>query len=75
MKTNSIESLTPKELEILKLICQQYTSKQISIKINTGVKNVERYCSRLLTKTNTKNRAGLVVYAMRHNLFPDLVDD
>ena len=71
-KTGDPEQLNPKELKILKLICQQHTSKEISKVLGIGVKSVEKYREHLLNKTNAENMAGLVMYAMKNKLFPDL---
>ncbi|MCG8321170.1 MAG: LuxR C-terminal-related transcriptional regulator [Cytophagales bacterium] len=71
-KTGNEESLSSIELQILKLICQQRTTKQIGDEMCMSVKNVERYREHLLNKTNADNMAGLVMYAMKNKLFPDL---
>ena len=71
-KTDNNEPLNQIELQILKLICQQRTTRQIGDEMCMSVKNVERYREHLLNKTNTENMAGLVVYAMKNRLFPDL---
>ena len=71
-KTDKEEPLNKTELQILKLICQQRTTRQIGDEMCMSVKNVERYREHLLNKTNAENMAGLVMYAMKNRLFPDL---
>ena len=71
-KADNNKQLNPTELQILRLICQQRTTKQIGDEMCMSVKNVERYREHLLTKTNADNMAGLVMYAMKNKLFPDL---
>ena len=71
-KTNNDQPLNQTELQILKLICKQRTTKQIGDEMCMSVKNVERYREHLLNKTNADNMAGLVMYAMKNKLFPDL---
>ena len=62
------EPLTKRELEIINLVCQEYTSEQIGQQLFISKRTVEGHKARLFEKTNTKNIAGLVVYAFKHNL-------
>lgn len=61
------ESLTKREVEILKLICQQKTAKQMSDELFIAKSTVEGHKSNLLLKTETKNIAGLVIYAIQNH--------
>lgn len=67
------EPLNQTELQVLKLICKQCTSREIGEIMDIGLKSVERHREHLLTKTNSKNTAGLVVYAIKYKLFPDIL--
>lgn len=58
----------PRELEVLQLIAQQYTNKQIAEKLSLTVKTIEAHKSNLLAKTGSKNALGLVVYAIEQGL-------
>lgn len=60
--------LTPREKSILDLVVDGLTNKEISTILNTSVRNVEKYVSRLLQKTNMKNRTLLVKYSINNNL-------
>lgn len=60
--------LTDREQEILKLICMEYTGKEIADTLNISIRTVEGHRKSLLKKTNVKNTAGLVVYALRNNI-------
>lgn len=59
---------TKRELEILKLICKQLTAKDIAEKLYISDRTVEGHRNTLLTKTDSKNIAGLVIYALKHKL-------
>jgi DNA-binding NarL/FixJ family response regulator len=59
---------TPKEIEILKYICKEFTAPEIAKRLDISVRTVEGHRSRLLDKTGAKNIAGLVVYALKHKL-------
>jgi len=60
--------LTPREKSILNLVIDGLTNKEIAVILDTSTRNVEKYVSRLLQKTNTKNRTLLVKYSIKNNL-------
>jgi DNA-binding NarL/FixJ family response regulator len=60
--------LTDRELEVLKLICKEYTNPEIAEKLYISVRTVDAHRRNLLQKTGARNTAGLVRYAMKHNL-------
>nr|YP_009332844.1 hypothetical chloroplast protein 29 [Membranoptera tenuis]AKL79100.1 hypothetical chloroplast protein 29 [Membranoptera tenuis] len=55
-----IKLLTYREKTILELILKGYMNKEIALKLNIGLRNVEKYVSRLLNKTKSRNRTELV---------------
>ena len=59
---------TPRELEVLRLICQGLTAADIAEQLLMGRRTVEGHRQRMLEKTGSANVAGLVVYAVRHGL-------
>jgi two-component system response regulator DegU len=59
---------TPRELEVLRLICQGLTAADIAEQLLMGRRTVEGHRQRMLEKTGAANVAGLVVYAVRHGL-------
>ena len=65
------EQLTEREIEILLLICQEYTSKEIGEKLFISKRTVDGHKSRLFEKTSAKNIAGLVSYAYKNGLVGD----
>lgn len=64
----SKNALSSRELEVLFLVCQQLTAKEIALKLFVSVKTIESHRSNLLLKTGTKNTAGLILYAIQNNL-------
>ncbi|MEP2024093.1 MAG: response regulator transcription factor [Reichenbachiella sp.] len=64
--------LTSRELEILHLICKEYSNKEIADELFIGMRTVDAHKRNLLEKTGCKNVAGLVVYALERALFKDL---
>ena len=64
----AVTGLVEKEIQVLRLICQQQTSAGIGDQLCMSVRTVEGYRERLYEKTGAKNTAGLVVYALRHRI-------
>jgi DNA-binding NarL/FixJ family response regulator len=60
--------LTPREQSVLDLVAQGLMNKEIARELNTSVRNVEKYVSRLFSKTGTNSRTELVRYALKHGL-------
>ncbi len=60
--------LTPREQSVLDLVAQGLMNKEIARELDTSVRNVEKYVSRLFSKTGTNSRTELVRYALEHGL-------
>ncbi len=63
-----VDYLTKREIEVLKLICKQFTTNEIAEKLFLSPRTVEGHRNNLLLKTDTKNTAGLVVYAITNKI-------
>ncbi|PSP18934.1 MAG: DNA-binding response regulator [Cyanobacteria bacterium QS_8_64_29] len=59
-------ALTPRERSVLKLVTDGLMNKEIARELDTSVRNVEKYVSRLFSKTGTNSRTELVRYALQH---------
>jgi DNA-binding NarL/FixJ family response regulator len=60
--------LTPRELEVLKLIAEAYTSKEIAKELWISIKTVERHRQNILDKLGMRDRVELTRYAIRRGL-------
>jgi DNA-binding NarL/FixJ family response regulator len=60
--------LTPRERSVLELLAQGLMNKEIAHRLETSVRNVEKYVSRLFSKTGTSSRTELVRFALEHGL-------
>jgi DNA-binding NarL/FixJ family response regulator len=65
---DDLEPLTPRELEILKLIAEGHTSKEIAGQLFISVKTVERHRANILGKLGMRDRVDLTRYAIRRGL-------
>ncbi len=59
--------LSEREVEVLKLICHQKTAQEIGDILFINKRTVEGHKKNLFLKTETKNIAGLVIYAIQNN--------
>lgn len=60
--------LTSRETEVLQLICEEFTTPEIAEKLYISPRTVDGHRNNLLEKLGCKNVAGLVVYAVQHQL-------
>ena len=60
--------LTPRELEVLKLIAEANTSKEIAEKLFISIKTVDRHRQNILEKLGMRDRVELTRYAIRRGL-------
>lgn len=63
------EELTPREKQVLELICNEFTTQEIAARLILSPKTIENHRSRIMDKTGVRNTAGLVVFAIKHNLY------
>ena len=74
LKNNLIPSfnknveLTERELEVLKLICEEKTAAEIGKEIFLSPRSVEGIRQRLIEKVGVRNTAGLVMFAVKNNI-------
>ncbi|WP_196892233.1 response regulator transcription factor [Aureivirga marina] len=66
------QKLTNREIEVLELLCQQLSTKEIADKLFLSVKTIESHKTNLYVKTGAKNTAGLIIYAVQNKIInPD----
>ncbi len=58
--------LSPREMDVLQLICEQFTTTEIADKLYLSKRTVDGHRNNLLIKTQTRNVAGLVAYAIQN---------
>ncbi|HXF62291.1 MAG TPA: AAA family ATPase [Caldilineaceae bacterium] len=60
--------LSDRELEVLRLVAQGRTNREIAEALVLSEKTVARHLTNIYTKTGVENRAGAAAYALRHGL-------
>jgi DNA-binding NarL/FixJ family response regulator len=62
------EDLSPRETEVVKLIAEGYTSREIADILSISVNTVERHRHNVLEKLDLRDRVALTLYAVRRGL-------
>lgn len=65
---NPVSELSEREIEVLKLICEELTSSEIGEKLFLSPRTVETYRKNLLEKTGVRNTVGLVLFALKNKI-------
>ncbi|TDH28931.1 response regulator transcription factor [Segetibacter sp. 3557_3] len=65
-------AFSDREIEIIKLICCQFTAQSIADQLYLSKRTVEGYRTRILEKMGVKNAVGVLIYALRHRLVSEV---
>jgi DNA-binding NarL/FixJ family response regulator len=66
--TEEAEPLTPREIEVLRLLAQGHTNRQAAEVLGISVRTVESHRANILGKLGLRGRVDLVRYAMDRGL-------
>jgi DNA-binding NarL/FixJ family response regulator len=72
---DSYDRLSPREREVLKLVAEGLSVKEVAIRLNIGVKTADTHKYNLMSKLDIHNAAGLIRYALQNkvlNILPTL---
>jgi len=67
-KKNENIYFTERELQLIKLICLQLTTKDIAGKMKISPRTVEEYIQNIKQKIDAKNMVGIALYALKNNI-------
>lgn len=65
---NQQGQLSEREIDVVKLICLEFTNQMIADKLFLSKRTVESHRQRILEKIGAKNTVGIVIYAIAHNI-------
>ena len=68
-KKTSKPEFTAKEIEIIKLICEGFSNKEIASNLHLSIRTIEGHRESVHEKINVKNTAGIVVYAIKNGIY------
>jgi DNA-binding NarL/FixJ family response regulator len=63
-----VGDLSERELEILYYVCQGFSNQEIADELCISKRTVDKHRGNLLSKTQCKNTASLVMFAIKNNL-------
>lgn len=61
-------TLSHREIEVMKLLCEQYTNREIAEILKLSPRTIDTYRENLFVKTGAKNIVGIVRYAINNHL-------
>ena len=67
--SSEVSHLSPREIEVLKLMVEALSNKQIARRLNVSEATVKTHVSTLIAKLGVHDRVGAVVKAVRHGFF------
>jgi DNA-binding CsgD family transcriptional regulator/tetratricopeptide (TPR) repeat protein len=67
-RQGSVGGLSPRELEVLRLVAEGRTNREIAETLVLSQDTVARHLTHIFTKIGVENRAGATAYALRHGL-------
>jgi len=67
-KHKPVQKFTSRELDIIRLICEQNTNKEIAVKLRLSRRTVESHREKIQEKTNSRNTVGVVIYALKNKI-------
>jgi len=68
LEFSPLETLSPREREILQLVAEGKTSQEIAQRLSISSKTVDTYRSRLMRKIGVEDMAGLIKFAIQHGV-------
>ena len=57
------------ELKVIRLLCEGYSSPEISKKLYRSRRTIEGYRARILEKTDARNAVGIALFAVKNGIF------
>ncbi len=69
MPPKAAVSFTERETEIIRLICDQYTSKAIAHTLNLSKRTIEGHRTRIMDKIGAKSVAGVIAFAFENGMY------
>lgn len=65
---NVVNDFSPRELEVLQLICSGWSNKEIADKLCISIRTIENHKATLMQKTGVKNTISLIIFAIKNSI-------
>ncbi|MDX2291599.1 MULTISPECIES: response regulator transcription factor, partial [Streptomyces] len=69
LPVNNETTFTDREIEIMRLICNEFTSKEIAETLNLSKRTVEGHRTRIMDKIGAKSIAGIITFAVEQGIY------
>ncbi|MBR2648622.1 MAG: response regulator transcription factor [Sediminibacterium sp.] len=69
LPVNNETTFTDREIEIMRLICREFTSKEIAETLNLSKRTVEGHRTRIMDKIGAKSIAGIITFAVEQGIY------
>lgn len=69
-KNTKTPRFSNREMEIMRLICEQFSNKEIAENLHLSIRTIESYREQIFEKTSSRNMVGVAIYAIKHNIYP-----
>lgn len=73
-QATTVQQLTPREQQVLELILNAHSTREIAARLGIEQRTVKAYIGRLMRKTGADNRVKLSVSALSRSMMPDFED-
>jgi DNA-binding NarL/FixJ family response regulator len=68
-RSQPVQKFSQREVDIIRMICQQFTNKEIATQLGISIRTVESHREKIQEKTGAKNSVGVAIYAIKHKLY------
>lgn len=69
LKKNARPEFNEREIEIIRLICEQLANKEIAQRMFLSVRTIEGYREKIQEKMGARNSAGIVIFAIKYGIY------
>ncbi|MEO6613402.1 MAG: helix-turn-helix transcriptional regulator [Chitinophagaceae bacterium] len=64
-----VKKFTARERDIIKLICKQYTNREMAMLLNLSIRTIESHREKIQEKVGSRNSIGIVIYAIKYQIY------
>ena len=68
MKAKAQSDLTPREIEVVRLIWEEYSTKEIAVKLGISPRTVEAHRWNIAVKLRAKSTIGIIKFALKADI-------
>lgn len=66
---SGFKNMSMQDVEILRLLCQEKTTKEIASDLGCSDRNIQSHRAKLMLRTDSKSMVGLVKYSIKNKIY------